>query len=86
MRCLSLRENRWRLIINAHLLAALIISPFVLAFVYAAIHECLRYNSEGRATYGLAFDGATGSSYVKRIGRGEEMFKPEEFAPKPTKA
>ncbi|WP_203595650.1 hypothetical protein [Salipiger sp. PrR003] len=70
-----------RPIIDAHILAALILTPFVLAFVYAGVHEYLRYKSEGRATYGLVFDEETGTSYVTGIGEEDEAFDPEEFNP-----
>ena len=74
-------NSEWRTTIDAHLLAALILTPFVLAFIYAGVHEYLRYKSEGRATYGLVFDEETGTSYVTGIGEEEEGFDPEDFDP-----
>lgn len=56
-------------------------SPFVMAFFYAGVHEYRRYRSEGRATYGLVFDEETGTSYVTGIGEEEEAFDPEAFNP-----
>ncbi|GGG61161.1 hypothetical protein GCM10011415_04030 [Salipiger pallidus] len=66
---------------SAHIVIVLILTPFVLAFVYAGIHEYLRYKSEGKATYGLVFDEETGTSYVTGIGDEDEAFDPEEFDP-----
>lgn len=67
--------------INAQLITALLLSPFALAFVYAGIHEYLRYKSEGRANYGLVFDEETGTTYVTGIGEDEDAFDPEDFNP-----
>ena len=55
--------------------------PFLVAFVYAGIHEYLRFRSEGRANYGLFFDEETGTSYVTGIAEHEEAYDPEEFNP-----
>ena len=66
---------------SAHIVIVLILTPFVLAFVYAGVHEYLRYKSEGKATYGLVFDEETGTSYVTGIGDEDEAFDPEEFDP-----
>jgi len=63
------------------MLTALILTPFVLAFGYAGVHEYLRFKSDGRATYGLVFDEETGTSYVTGIGEEEEAYDPEEFNP-----
>ncbi|MGK7652599.1 MULTISPECIES: hypothetical protein [unclassified Roseovarius] len=63
------------------IIAALIVSPFALAFVYAGIHEYTRYKSEGRATYGLVFDEETGTSHVTAIGEDEDAYDPEDFDP-----
>ena len=53
---------------SAQLVAALIVSPFALAFVYAGYHEYSRYKSEGRATYGLVYDEESGTTHVTGIG------------------
>ncbi|MFN3209677.1 MAG: hypothetical protein ACE369_11910 [Roseovarius sp.] len=66
---------------NPQMIAALIVSPFALAFVYAGIHEYSRYKSEGRATYGLAFDEETGTSHVTAIGEDDDVYDPEDFDP-----
>ncbi|QFT80572.1 hypothetical protein FIU89_08110 [Roseovarius sp. THAF27] len=66
---------------SAQLLAALIVSPFALAFVYAGYHEYSRYKSEGRATYGLAYDEESGTTHVTGIGDDEEAYDPEDFDP-----
>lgn len=62
-------------------IAFLILLPFALAFIYAAIHEYMRYKSEGSATYGLVIDEDTGTTHVTGIAEGEEPFDPEEFDP-----
>ncbi|MDD9727416.1 hypothetical protein PVV74_18310 [Roseovarius sp. SK2] len=66
---------------SAQLVAALIVSPFALAFVYAGYHEYSRYKSEGRATYGLAYDEESGTTHVTGIGEDETAYDPEEFDP-----
>ncbi|OWY05942.1 hypothetical protein B6V74_04245 [Thioclava sp. F42-5] len=66
---------------NAQLLAALILLPFVFIAIYAGVHEFLRYKSKGRANYGLIFDEETGTSYVTGISEEEEAFDPEDFDP-----
>lgn len=66
---------------DARLIAAIVISPFVVAFLYAGIHELLRYRSEGKATYGLMYDEDTGTSYVSGIEEGRESYDPEDFDP-----
>ncbi|WP_342768196.1 hypothetical protein [Rhodovulum viride] len=81
LECPSCRSTTKEFPIDAHLLAVLILSPFVVAFLYAGIHEYLRFRSEGRASYGLVFDEETGTSYVTGIGEDQEGFDPEEFNP-----
>lgn len=66
---------------EAKLIASLILLPFATAFVYAGIHEYRRYKSEGRATYGLAYDEETGTSHVTGILKDEEGYDPDEFDP-----
>ncbi len=66
---------------DVRLIAAIILFPFVVAFVYAAIHEYLRYKSEGRATYGLYYDDETGTTHVTGLAEDEEAFDPEDFDP-----
>ncbi len=59
----------------------LIILPFAIAFVFAGIHEYLRYKSEGRATYGLVYDEESGTTHVTGIAEGEEAYDPGDFNP-----
>ena len=66
---------------DARLLAFLILLPFVVAFVYAGIHEYLRYKSHGKSDYGLAYDEETGTPHVKALSDGEEVYDPEDFDP-----
>ncbi|QFS83250.1 hypothetical protein FIU97_10465 [Roseivivax sp. THAF40] len=63
------------------LIALIILSPIVLVVIFAAIHEYRRYKSEGRATYGLAYDETTGTTYLTGIADDEEAFDPDEFDP-----
>jgi hypothetical protein len=63
------------------LIAILILLPFVVAFVYAVVHEYRRYNSEGKMTYGLAYDEETGTTHVTGIPDHEESFDLDEFDP-----
>ncbi|WP_238369086.1 hypothetical protein [Heliomarina baculiformis] len=66
---------------EAQTIAALIITPFAAAFVYAGIHEFRRYKSDGRANYGLVFDEETGTTHVTGIAEDEEAYDIEEFDP-----
>lgn len=66
---------------DAQTLTFLILSPFVLAFLYAGFHEYRRYRSEGRATYGLVYDEETGTTRVSGIADGEDAYDPEAFDP-----
>ncbi|WP_339767501.1 hypothetical protein [uncultured Pseudosulfitobacter sp.] len=63
------------------LIGIVIILPFVAAFIYAAVHEYMRYNSEGKATYGLVYDEETGTTHVTGIPEDEETYDPEDFDP-----
>ena len=67
--------------IAAQMIAALILSPFALAFVYACVQEYLRYRSEGRAHYGLVYDAETGTTHVTGITEGDSAYNPDEFDP-----
>ncbi|HBZ45408.1 MAG TPA: hypothetical protein DEO85_15440 [Maritimibacter sp.] len=66
---------------DARLIAAIIILPFAFAFIYAGIHEYLRYKSEGRANYGLVYDEESGTTHVTGIGDDAEGYDPEDFDP-----
>lgn len=66
---------------KAQIIAILIMTPFALSFIYAGIHEFLRYKSEGRATYGLVFDEETGTTHLTGISEHEEAFDPDDFDP-----
>ena len=66
---------------ETRLLAALILSPFVAAIIYAGIHEYRRYRSEGPATYGLVYDEKTGTTHVTGIGEDQDSYDPEDFDP-----
>ena len=48
----------WSTVMEPRLIAAIILAPFALAFLYSAIHELFRYRSEGRAEYGLSYSSA----------------------------
>ncbi|WP_439121421.1 hypothetical protein [Marivita sp.] len=66
---------------TAQLIAALILTPFALAFIYAGVHEYLRFKSEGKATYGLVYDEETGTTHVTGIAEGDEAYDPDDFDP-----
>lgn len=66
---------------GTHTIAALILLPFAVAFIYAAIHEYRRYKTEGRASYGLVYDEETGTTHVTGIADHEESYDPDDFDP-----
>ena len=66
---------------EARVIAFILVMPFALAFIYAVIHELLRYKSAGRTNYGLVYDEETGTTHVTGIPEGEEAFDPETFDP-----
>jgi len=66
---------------EARLFAALILSPFALAFIYAGIHEYMRYKAEGSTTYGLVYDEETGTTHLAGMSEGEDGYDPEDFDP-----
>ena len=63
------------------LIALIIVTPFILIFIYAGYHEYRRYKIEGRATYGLMFDEETGTSHVTGIADHEDAYDPDDFDP-----
>lgn len=66
---------------GAQAIAAIILLPFALAFVYAALHEYRRFRSDGRANYGLVYDEETGTTHVSGIAEDQEAYDPDEFDP-----
>jgi hypothetical protein len=66
---------------EAQVIAALILLPFALAFIYAAVHEYLRYKSDGRANYGLVYNEETGTTHVTGIADDQEAYDPEDYDP-----
>ncbi|WP_341213507.1 hypothetical protein [uncultured Limimaricola sp.] len=66
---------------EANLVAAVILLPITVVLIYAGIHEYRRYKSEGRASYGLAYDKETGTTYVTGISEDEDSFDPNDFDP-----
>lgn len=66
---------------EAQVIAALILLPFALAFIYAAVHEYLRYKSDGRANYGLVYNEETGTTHVTGIAEDQEAYDPEDYDP-----
>ncbi|OWU86544.1 hypothetical protein ATO6_07080 [Oceanicola sp. 22II-s10i] len=63
------------------MIAAVILTPFALAFLYAGIHEYKRYKSDGRATYGLVYNEETGTTHVTGIAEAEDAFDPDDYDP-----
>ena len=66
---------------TAQVITAVLILPFAAAFIYAGVHEYLRYKSDGRATYGLVYDEDTGTTHGTGIPEDEEAFDPDDFDP-----
>ena len=66
---------------QAQTIAFLIIVPFALAFLYACIHEYLRYRTEGRVSYGLVYNEETGTTHVTGIPEHEEAYDPVDYDP-----
>ena len=66
---------------SINLIATAILLPFAVAFIYAGIHEYMRYKSEGRANYGLVYDEETGTTHVTGIGEDKEAYNPDDFDP-----
>ena len=65
----------------AQMIAAIVLTPFALAFLYAGVHEVMRYKSDGRASYGLVYDEETGTTHVTGIPDHEEAYDPDDFDP-----
>ncbi|MBR9762106.1 MAG: hypothetical protein GYB53_00840 [Rhodobacteraceae bacterium] len=66
---------------QAQLIAAIILTPFALAFLYAGFHEFRRFKTEGRANYGLVYDEDTGTTHVTGIDEDAEGYDPEGYDP-----
>lgn len=66
---------------DTRLIAGLILSPFLVVFVYATWSELMRWKSEGRAQYGLTYDEETGTSHVIALDEDDEGFDPETYDP-----
>lgn len=66
---------------KAELIPFLMLLPFMLLFIYAGIREYQRYQTEGRAKYGLVYDVETGTTHVTGIAQDEEGYDPTEFDP-----
>jgi len=66
---------------EAQVIALILILPFILAFIYAGIHEYRRYKSEGRASYGLVYDEETGTTHVTGISEDRRLMIPKISIP-----
>jgi len=66
---------------EARLLAGLILSPFVVAFLYAGIHEYKRFKSQGPSDYGLVYDADSGTTHVSALADSDDSFDPEDYDP-----
>lgn len=75
------RSEHGSVSIQPQLIAALILLPFTVVFLYAGIHEYRRYKSEGKASYGLVYDEETGTTHVSAIAEGVDAYDPEDFDP-----
>ena len=70
----------------ARLPSILLLTPFVLVFLYAAWHEYNRFKRDGASSYGLNYDPETNSTYVTALADDEDHFNLEEFSPEDTPA
>ncbi|MDR9484609.1 MULTISPECIES: hypothetical protein [Sediminimonas] len=66
---------------DVRLIAGLLLSPFLIVFVYAMWSELLRWKSEGRAQYGLTYNEETGTTHVTALEEEDAGFDPETFDP-----
>ena len=66
---------------TAQIIAMILLMPFALAFVYAGIHEYLRYKSGGSANYGLVYNEETGTTHIAGISDDQDAYNPDEFDP-----
>ncbi|MDV4145615.1 MULTISPECIES: hypothetical protein [Shimia] len=68
----------------ARLPSLLLLTPFVLVFLYAAWHEYNRFKRDGASSYGLSYDPETNSTYVTALADEEDHFDLEDFNPDDT--
>ena len=66
---------------TASTLAFLILTPFLVIFVYATWHEYKRYKAEGSSSYGLTYDPETNTTHVGAMADDEESYDPDAFEP-----
>ncbi|MDZ7708906.1 MAG: hypothetical protein U5K36_01330 [Roseovarius sp.] len=67
---------------TASSLALVILTPFVVIFVYSGWHEWKRArDSDGPDNYGLAYDPETDSTHVTLLDEGETGYDPETDRP-----
>lgn len=66
---------------EARLIVFVLLTPFVLVFIYAAWHEYSRYKRDGPSSYGLTYDPDTNSTHVGALPDDEEGFDPDDFDP-----
>ncbi len=69
---------------EARLIVFVLLSPFVLVFIYAAWHEYRRFKREGPSSYGLTYDPETNSTHVGVLPEDDDGFDPEAFDPEDT--
>lgn len=65
----------------SHPLALLLLTPFVVIFVYAGWHEWRRARVDGHSNYGLAYDPETETTHVTLLDAGEAGYDPETDSP-----
>ena len=58
-------------------LPLLLLSPFIVLFIYAGWHEMRRMRRDGHSNYGLAYDPETETTHVTLLNEGETGFDPE---------
>ena len=65
----------------ARLPSFLLLTPFVLVFLYAAWHEYSRFKRHGTSSYGLNYDPATNSTYVTALADDADHLTSERLIP-----
>ncbi|HKL05416.1 MAG TPA: hypothetical protein VJ929_06360 [Roseovarius sp.] len=69
---------------EARLIVFVLLTPFVLVFIYAAWHEYSRFKREGPSSYGLTYDPDTNSTHVGALPDDDDGFDPQDFDPEDT--
>ena len=66
---------------EARLIVAFLLLPFVGVFTYATWSEYRRFKREGRSEYGLTYDPETNTTHVGAIAEDDQGYDPEDYTP-----